>query len=207
MSNGRPPAAEPAHLSAVLRAKVSDVMVEKDIPTILSRIIHLRLVYDDPAADLPATLILKTGLPRTMQPDWNDGRDEVAFYTRIAPALQGGIVPHCYEAHHDPASGAWHLLLENLSDTHALPTQWPLPPTQAQCEMILNARSQLHAAWWDHPGLGVAAGERACAKSLEAYLGRVERALATVSDRLGDELSERRALFERFIQAAPKLSP
>ena len=54
------------------------------------------------------------------------GRQEVAFYDRIAPMMAANIVPRCFQAHRDAGTNAWHLLLEDLTDTHAVPTQWPL---------------------------------------------------------------------------------
>jgi hypothetical protein len=58
-----------------------------------------------------------------MAPGWNGGRQEVASYTTIAPALPDGVVPRCFDAHYDTGSAAWHLVLEDLTDTHVVATQ------------------------------------------------------------------------------------
>lgn len=174
---------------------------ESDRSTILSRILRLRLTYQGEAADAPATIILKTGLPQTMSLAWNGGRQEVEFYTHIAPTLADGVVPRCFDAHWPPDTGAWHLLLEDLTDTHSIPTEWPLPPTLEQCRTILTAHPRLHAAWWDDPRLGVSVGTWL---NIGEYQQRVERQYAAMADRLGDNLSpERRDLCRRFLDAFP----
>ena len=115
-------------------------------------------------------------------------------------------MPRCFEADCNADTGAWHLILQDLTDSHVIATQWPLPPNQAQCETILTARARLHAAWWDDPRLGVSVGERLDADGFEQYLRRLERNFTAFADRLGDNLPpERRDLFERFLQAAPRL--
>ena len=126
------PAPHAAHLTNVLRrcgalgdGRVRDVVVESSHNTILSRIIRLRLAYDGPAEGAPCSVILKTGLPGRA----GDGRQEVAFYNQVASAMSARVAPRCFEAHWAPETKAWHLLLEDLTDSHAAPTQWPLPPT------------------------------------------------------------------------------
>jgi predicted TIM-barrel fold metal-dependent hydrolase len=41
-------------------------------------------------------------------------------------------VPRCFEAVEATDTSAWHLLLEDLTDTHFIATAWPLPPTLEQ---------------------------------------------------------------------------
>jgi hypothetical protein len=177
--------------------------VESDSPTILSRILRLRLVYDRAVPDAPDTIILKTGFGGTMDVTWMGGRHEVEFYSQIAPVLPAGVVPRCFDAHWDADTGTWHMLLEDLTDTHAVPTQWPLPPAQTQCETILTAHARLHAAWWDDPRLGVSAGAWMV---IDDYQQRVEGHYAALADRLGDNLpAERRDLYRRFLDSIPRL--
>jgi hypothetical protein len=56
------------HLNAILEKAgvlgdrhVQDVSIISDRPTLMSRIIRLRLTYDGPANALPGSLIVKTG--------------------------------------------------------------------------------------------------------------------------------------------------
>ena len=144
-----PAAAHADHLTEVLRKSgvldgghVSDVTVESSRPTILSRIIRLRLTCEGAAADAPRSLILKTGLPDAK---WNGGRQEVAFYTQVAAVMPTRLVPRCFEAAWNADKNDWHLLLEDLTDTHVIATAWPLPPTMEDCRRIITARARIHA--------------------------------------------------------------
>ena len=79
------------------------------------------------------------------------------------------VVPRCFEAHWDLETNTWHLLLEDLTDSHAAPTQWPLPPTFDQSIRIVRALARLHPAWWDDPRLDLSVGTwldgaRTCAR-------------------------------------------
>jgi hypothetical protein len=101
-SDDLPPGAHATSLTNAFRnagvlagGQVTAVAVETDCTTVLSRIVRLRPGYDRPAPEAPATVILKTGLPHTMNLAWNGGRQEVAFSTRVAPGLPPGTVPRC----------------------------------------------------------------------------------------------------------------
>jgi hypothetical protein len=206
-------AATAEHLTEALRragvlrnASVHEVEVESARSTILSRIIRLRLAYDGDAAEAPASIILKTGLDGSVGAGWFSGRQEVAFYAQVAAAMPGTAVPRCYEARCDEAGKTWHLLLQDLTETHTIPTTWPLPPTQAQCESIIAARARLHAAWWDDTRLGVSVGAQQDAAVREQRLRNWEAQFAQFVDRLGELLpSHRRVLYERLLQSAPRL--
>ena len=207
-----PSAANAEHLTDALRrcgalgeGRVRDVVVESSRPTLLSRIIRLRLTYDD-AVEAPGSLILKTGLPDRAGVLSDVGRREVEFYTQVAAVMSARLVPRCFEAAWDPDTKAWHLLLEDLADSHVIATTWPLPPTMEQCERILRALARLHAAWWDDPRLGVSVGTWLDADAMNQQLQRFADRFKSFGDHLGDRLSrERRDLYERFIDAAPGL--
>jgi thiamine kinase-like enzyme len=213
MTENLPSAAAPERLSKTLRqcgalrdGHVREVVVESSRATLLSRIIRLRLVYEGDARDAPLSVIFKTGLPERLSDSWTGGRQEVAFYTQVAAVMSKGLVPRCFEAHWDSDTNAWHLLLEDLTDTHVVATTWPLPPTTEQCEQILRALARLHAEWWDHPRLGVSVGAWLDADSIDQHLQRFTDRFRNFADRLGDRLSrERRDLYEQFIDAAPRL--
>jgi len=205
-----PQAADPAHLTDVLRragmmddGRVVDVAVEKSTPTVLSHIHRLRLTLDGATADAPASLILKMALPTGPAAGaW--GQHEVAFYRDIAPHSPAGLVPRCFEAHWQEGA-PWHLLLEDLTDTHATPQHWPLPPTFAECEGIVRTLARFHAAWWDDTRLGVTAGTWAPIdpegpKRFTEVFGRF-------SEVLGDRFSdERRVFYRRLVERMPQLS-
>jgi hypothetical protein len=162
MTTHAPPQADADYLTAALRksgalgsGRVVAATVVHTFPTLLSLFHRLKLDYGGADADdAPRHLYLKTDLPGRPGTEWDSGRREVAFYTKVAPATPAGLLPRCFAAEITDA-GAWHLLLEDLTDTHAVATQWPLPPTFAQAEAIVRCHARFNAAWWDRPRLGV----------------------------------------------------
>ena len=208
-----PDAASAEHLTAALRragtlgddGQVIAVAVDKAWPTILSRIIRLRLDYRGMTAGAPASLILKT--VHSDRSDNIGGRREVAFYSQVAGATAVQLLPRCYDSHWDEDTKAWHLLLEDLTDTHMIVAPWPLPPTAEQCRRILHAWARFHAAWWDDPRLGVSIGTWADDDAIATQQGRFAERFAVFSDRLADRLPrEWRELYDRLIEAAPRLA-
>ncbi len=190
--------------AGVLRdLQVRDVSIISDRPTLVSRIIRLRLTYDGPASTLPGSLIVKTAHPERAL---TVGSEEVAFYRDVAPSLPAGLVPRCFEAHRADATMPWHLVLEDLTDTHALATEWPLPPSEAQCRTIVGSLARFHAAWWDDPRLGVSVGAWPDDAAVDRFIQQMARYFDVFAGRLGDELShERRAFYERLIAEIPRL--
>lgn len=202
-----------AHLNAILERAgvlgempVQDVTVMSDRPTLMSRIIRVRLAYGGAADASPSSLIVKTGLPEQPGSEWSNGRQEVAFYNDVAPSLPAGLVPRCFEAHQADATTPWHLVLEDLTETHALATEWPLPPSEAQCRSIVRSLARLHAAWWEDPQLGVTVGARLDGDAMDRFIRQVAEHFEVFANRLGDELSgERRTFYEGLIAAFPRL--
>jgi Ecdysteroid kinase-like family len=211
-SEALPRAAEANYLTEALRRcrvlghdRVSDVALESSRSTILSRIIRLRLSYDGATTNAPRSIILKTGLPERTGAQWNAGRHEVAFYKEIAAAMSVRLVPRCFDAAWDADTNAWHLLLEDLTDSHFTLKNWPLPPTLEECERIIAARARFHAEWWDDPRLGVSIGTWLPAddRQLQVFAEKVVQ----FAERLGERLSpERRDLYQRLIDAGPRLN-
>jgi hypothetical protein len=95
--------------------------------TILSTIVPLRLEYaPDAPREAPTRLLLKGTRSRLDAGLRSGGEREVAFYSQAAPLMPGGPFPRCYDAEY--SSGRFHLLLEDLSETHMVLTEWPLSP-------------------------------------------------------------------------------
>ena len=207
-----PPAANAEYLTVALRksgvlthGSVSDVRVERSFDTLLSHIFRLQLTYED-TAGAPEFLILKAGLVDRPGGPWKAGRHEVAFYTEVASAMSDHLVPRCFDADWAADTGAWHLLLEDLTDSHVIATRWPLPPTPTQCENIVRARARFHAAWWDDPRLGVSIGSWQDVAAQGQQMREFAQILAGFTERFGDRLSsERRDLYARLIDRAPRL--
>lgn len=207
---------DPAVLTHVLRdagvlgdEKVQAVEVESASTKVVSRVMRLRLAYNRVAPGAPDRLILKTNHPELSQAGWLRGRNEVAFYRRVAPAAPSRFVPRCFEAYADEASGDWHLILEDLTDTHAVTGDWPLPPTLPACERIVETHACHQALHWDAPHLDalMETWRFRDAAALDQYLARLSVQVDHFAERMGDSLPpERRALYDRLLDAAPRLA-
>jgi Ecdysteroid kinase-like family len=207
-----PPAAAAEHLTQALRTsgalphgRVCNVAAMGSFAKLRSHTFRLRLDYEGPAAGAPGSVILKMGYLDS------DGRSsyanalEIAFYRDVAPALPARVVPRCFEAVEATDTSAWHLLLEDLTDSHVIATEWPLPPAVAQCEGIVQAWARFHAAWWDNPRLGAAAASWPDA-DWEQYLPGFAEQFARFNDGFAEVLSsERRELYQRLVDRAPRL--
>ena len=173
----------------------------------VSHVYRLRLAYDGDADGAPATLFFKTRqLDRKADaPSW--GHSEVVFYRKLAPQAPADILVHCHDSHWDETSGDWHLLLEDLKDTHAMPSRWPFPPMVADCETVVRTFARFHAAWWDDPRLGTLVGIWANPADAPKGQQRMIEAVAKLADALGDRLSrEHRVVYERLIDRFEALS-
>jgi hypothetical protein len=56
-------------------------------------------------------------------------RREIAFYREGASAGLADLASRCFKAVDATDITAWHLLFEDLTDSHFIATEWPLPPT------------------------------------------------------------------------------
>jgi thiamine kinase-like enzyme len=211
MTIALPHAANAAELTRVLRAsgaldaaRVSHVAaMAPPLRKLRSHTFRLRLDYEGRAADAPCSIILKMGhLDDAGRPAYTNAL-ETSFYRDIAPALADGLVPRCFEVAAATGDRVWHLLLEDLTDTHFVATEWPLPPTAAHCEQIVQALARIHAAWWDDPRLGVTVGRWS---DDVMWLGQFPAALERFTERHPEILPpERRALYARLLERAPQL--
>lgn len=136
------------------------------------------------ASDVPRRVHLKLITSETID---RCGRElalrEVDFYTSVTrtltPSLFGMGVVRCIDAE-VADDGSAHLLLHDVSDTHA-PPEWPIPPPGAQVCRAVDWAAAFHAAWWEHRDL---AELRHPKSSLNWLVDVGERHLAAISDRL-----------------------
>ncbi len=191
---------------ALTASRVRECAVQDDRNTVLSRIVRLRLDHEGDADGAPRTLILKTALPERLQLGWNGGKHEVEFYAKVAPQTPEGLLPRCFDAVANPDGSSWHLLLEDLAATHSIVTTWPLPPNLDEAVRIIQARAHFHACWWDHAALGQSTGQWSTPQDIKGFLDSFAQKYARFVDRTGDLLGpERRQLYERLMEAAPRL--
>jgi thiamine kinase-like enzyme len=212
MTEAKPAVPSPAHLTGVLReagvlggSRVVSVSVETSRQTLISTVMRLRLGFEGQGDAAPSHLFFKTRHPESPLTTEGVGLREVAFYARAAPLTPAGLLPRCFEAVAGD-DGGWHLLLEDLTGSHQVVTEWPLPPTVEQCDRIIETFARFHAFWWDDPRLGDSVGTFLDAGPRDRYLAQFPKLLAAFVERLGDRLpEERRRIFERLMASAPRL--
>ncbi len=202
----------PEHLTERLRTagalpcgRATAVHIGERRTSTLASIVFLRVQYtSDAPAEAPTRLLLKAtrdGLNTGLR---SVGEREVAFYRQAAPLMPGGPFPRCYDA--ESSSGRFHLLLEDLSETHMILTEWPLPPSLEACQRIADTWASFHAFWWRHPRLGQEVGtfldEVALAKIASDYRERYARFAETLGDRLWPAA---RAVYARVLDAWERL--
>jgi len=171
-----------------------------------SNTLRLRLNYEGLAGEAPRSLILKMGHLDSAGRPLYANRHELAFYRHVAPALPERLVPRCFESVEATDTSAWHLLLEDLTDSHFIATEWPLPPTLEQCERIVRAQARFHAVWWNDPRLGVSVGRWQSADDWDQALRILGDQFARFTDRFGELMPpDRRELYQRLFDQGPSL--
>jgi thiamine kinase-like enzyme len=131
------------------------------------------------------------------------GEREVVFYRSVAAQMPAPPAPICFDAAYDAETGAYHLLLEDVSQTHR--TVHPEEPaTRNDTDRMLDALAKLHAHWWGHPQLGLSIGSLPSPEAIRADFAQLGNVFPTYVDYLGDRLSaERRRIYERVLEQYP----
>ncbi len=101
-------------------------------------------------ADAPASVVVKTASPdptsRAAGTSLGLYEKEVGFYRYLAPRV-GIRTPRCHYAAHDPESGRFALVLEDLSPAAPVDQLTGLSPHQVA--LALDELASLHAPMWD----------------------------------------------------------
>ena len=190
----------PRYLTALLREQgvlseetIADVKVTQSLKSNPSTAYHLSLTYaaDPIGTEAPKTLFLKLSNPDF---PWIDDQ-EVVFYEQLVPQMQKvyaeGAWPfiHCYEAAYSSESKGWHILLENLAETHGSTADLTMPDERF-CRQTIDALARLHAVWWEHPWLGERVGRYLTQSDIDGFEANVHRKLAQHRPTLAPQLGE-----------------
>ena len=103
-------------------------------------------------AGLPRNLVLTLG----RSPDFMIGplyRNEVQFYNVLRPELTDIEAPFTLGGSYDPATQAFALLLEDLTDRQARFPNVLTPVTLDEVRAILDVLARVHARYWQSPRL------------------------------------------------------
>lgn len=112
------------------------------------------------------------------------GDSEIIYYAVVAPEIKDAPIPRCYHSAYDIEQGKYHLVLQDLSATHAP----DVPPTWELATGAITAMAQLHAGWWNHPRLD-SVGDFPDRNKIEKYVGFAKAGLAPMLEEVGADLS------------------
>ena len=164
-------------------------------------VLNIRVAYSpDAPSTAPQRLFLKGNRREKTFGIPGLGQKEVHFYQAVA--RDNGLLPvvRCYDAVYSAEESGYHLLLDDLSETHIAFPPSQLPPTEAHCEQIVDALADLHAYWWSHPQLGELSVFPTTGSLLEDYRGDAKR-YQNFANFLDDRLSPRyRAIYQRVLE-------
>jgi len=206
----------PGWLTSVLRGKghllqgsvasVREVDRRLSIHTWFAALSFLEVCYAVPVPpSTPRRLVLKVAKPGLEPDELAYGGREVTFYTTFAPIMHDPPLARCYDAAYDRGTGSSHLLLEDLSSTHAQ-LEPPLPPSHPQCEGLVEALADVHAFWWEHPQALAEIGDHTGVEilNLPYTMDETEQIWSAFVDHVGDRLSlARRRTYERVLSSWP----
>ncbi len=94
----------------------------------------------DSRGERPSSLFLK--MVRTEE----FGRSEVDFYLKDYVALPDAPIPRCYDAAYSEDPRRYHILMEDLSETHSAVFERTV--TEGYALALADACATLHAHWW-----------------------------------------------------------
>lgn len=171
--------------------------------TITSIVSHLYLDYsEDASASSPSRLLLKISRPEATL---GGGKREVEFFNKVAKAMGDPPSPRCYDATYSPGTNRYHILLEDLADTH-FQAGISLLASGQRCRPVMDCLARFHAFWWEHPRLGKDIDEVPTARSLRDYAIEIEGILPGFIGQAGDLIPiDTRRLLQKAVSSLPRL--
>src|SRR5262249_57745687 len=74
------------------------------------------------------------------------GPSEVTYYTRDYVDVEDALLVRCYDAAYSEAKQRYHLLLDDLSETHC--AAYRKMPTLTHGLALAEGLAAMHARWW-----------------------------------------------------------
>jgi hypothetical protein len=209
--------ATPAWLTAILSRK--GYLASGEVQAVEIRRIHTEQLYStgyflgieyssNSSTNSPTRLFLK--LPKhDTRPDLeffkNTTEREISFYQIATSVSQSLPIVPCYDAACDVDRQMYHLLLDDLSETHDQPA-WHLTIEDHYITQTIDSLAAFHAYWWEHPFLGDRIARLPTAVSLSEEIARLHQVFPRFVDDLKDQLAqEDQRIYERVLAALPSL--
>lgn len=167
----------PAWLDEVLRrsgalisGRVSRLEVASEQAS-WSTSVRLRVEYEPGATGRrPTALFLKMCTATEFV-----GQSEPDYYMRDYVGLADAPLVPCYDAHYDPQTGAYHILMDDLSASHR--NNWNIEPTLAYGHSLARALAALHAHRWGAARLAEVGAVIPDQAKIEQYVGFCEQGM------------------------------
>jgi thiamine kinase-like enzyme len=199
-------------LTAKLRAKgvlstgsVTAVSASSKQATFGSSVWRLEARYtQDAPPDVPKKLFLKVSEPALAPGEFDPQQllKEAFFYSTVAPMMDAAFTIPCFDTAYSSETGAAHILLQDLSDTHSTV---PIPVLN-NCERAVDALARLHAFWWDHPRLGKDIGRFPSWEKRQQEWAETEKCTNDFISALGDQIAQPwREVYGLVLPSLPKL--
>lgn len=140
----------------------------------LSSIGHLTVDYAPGSrGPCPTKLFLK--VCRTNLEDESFGPSEVNYYARDYVGVDGLPLLSCYDAAYSAEMGAYHILLDDVSDTHR--ESHGRTPTLAYGLALADGLARMHAHWWGAERLAAGDQPIPSAAQIERYVSMARAGL------------------------------
>jgi hypothetical protein len=167
--------------------------------TRLSSNARLKLTYATGShGDLPQKLFLK--LVNTDQDDEFFGDSELTYYVRDYVGVEGAPLLRCYDGAYSAVQRRYHLLMEDVSETHVPSIERPLSLEHGYA--LAEGLATLHAHWWGREGIAAYGESLPSDETIRRYVGMCEPGagyiIASCADQLKAHWSE--ALLEFYAQ-------
>jgi hypothetical protein len=165
-----------------------------------SLIYFLNINYTADAPETaPKTLFLKLSRPERLPLT----AGEVEYYTKILAQMPHKITPICYAAEFDSEKGAYHILMEDVSETH-IGLSLAYPPTLDHALKMAKTLARLHAFWWEKPDLNTVS-DLPTEPVIQRFVQKCLPGLPVMFDFLGDRITtEQKRLIENLTEQWPR---
>ena len=178
----------------LLAGDVADFQVDP-VTSEPARIVRIHVRYrPDAVGKRPASLLLK------MCPSSHlfIAQSEVNYYARDYLHLPEAPIPTCYHTHYSSETGAYHVLMEDLSASHR--NNWRTPPTLAYGRAIAEALATMHVHWWGAERLQIVDCVIPGWTEIERYIAHIQRGLLPLLEATKTDIdaSWKRALIDIF---------
>jgi len=164
---------------------------------------HLNVRYvNGSQGALPQRLFLK--LVNTDLEDESFGPSEVTYYTRDYAGVQDAPLVRCYNAAYSEEMQRYHLLLDDLSETHVEASK--KAPTLAYGLALAEGLAAMHARWWGAQRLAEAGTPIHNAKHIRRFVEIAEPGVGHILNQFSAKLESHwpaaiRALYAKHPQA------